>query len=100
MDEKTHFLLKLKGKHDGGHLHHWAEVDGEIAGLHGPSDNYTLAARSWGYEIHDDYLVGEHDYYTLGKKCPHSELVEILELKAPREKLILAYRYEKTNDGS
>lgn len=100
MDEKTQFLLKLKGKHDGGHLHHWSEVDGEIAGLLGESDNYTLAARSWGYEMHDDYLVGRHDYFTLGKKCPHTELVEILQRKAPREKLLLAYRNETIEDGS
>jgi len=99
MDEKAQFLLKLKGKKDGGHLHHWSEVDGEIVGLRGRTDTYTMAARSWGYEIIDDYIVGKADYYTLGKKCPHTKLVEILQRKAPREKLLLAYRYEDA-DGS
>ena len=94
MDKKTQFLLTLKGKKNGGHLHHWSEVDGEIVGLQGDSDNYTLAARSFGYEIIDDYIIGKEDYFTLGKKCPHSKLVEILQRKAPREKLLLAYRYE------
>ena len=94
MDEKAQFLLKLKGKKDGGHLHHWAEVDGEVVGLLGEEDNYTMVARSWGYEIVDDYIVGTTDYYTLGKKCPHIELVKILQKKAPRERLILAHRYE------
>jgi len=46
MDEKAQFLLKLKGKRDGGHLHHWSEVDGEIVGLHSETDTYTMVARS------------------------------------------------------
>ena len=100
MDVKAQFLLKLKGKKDGGHLHHWSEVDGEIVGLLGESDTYNMVARSWGYEIIDDYIVGTNDYYTLGMKCPHTELVEILQRKAPREKLLLAYRYETIDDGS
>jgi len=100
MDEKAQFLLKLKGKRDGGHLHHWSEVDGEIVGLHSETDTYTMVARSLRYEIIDDYIVGTTDYYTLGKKCPHSDLVEILQRKAQREKLLLAYRYEKDTDGS
>ena len=99
MDDKARFLLRLKGKHDGGYLHHWSEVDGEVVGLQGPSDNYVLVARSMGYEIIEDYIVGTDDYYTLGEKCPHSELVDILKLKAPRERLILAYS-EIIEDGS
>ena len=46
MDKKSQFLLRLKGKKDGGHLHHWSEVDGEIVGLRGRTDTYTMAARS------------------------------------------------------
>lgn len=94
MDEKSHFLLKLKGKTNGGHLHHWSDVEGEIVGLQGPSDTYVLVARVWGCEIFEDYVVSDTEYYTLGEKCKHNKLVEIIQGKAPKEPLVLAHRYE------
>ena len=60
---------------------------------------HSIPSHMKAYEIIDDYIVGKADYYTLGKKCPHTKLVEILQRKAPREKLLLAYRYEDA-DGS
>ena len=87
MDDKTKFLLKLKGKEDCGFLEFWAIAYDDLAGIMegetADDAEYVLGGRDGVYEIYDDYAVGNNKFYKLGEKVTHRKLIEILAGAVP-----------------
>lgn len=82
MDDKTHFLLRLKGKDYCGRLEYWAIDMRDLAGImEGESTaaaKYVVGGRDGRFEIIEDYAVGKNKYYTLGEQVTHKTLVDII----------------------